>query len=50
MWHEERLLIDGELVEASAGAAFPTINGPLGHCLAERLAMSTREAAHPLGP
>ena len=26
MWHEERLLIDGELVEASGGAAFPTIN------------------------
>ena len=26
MWHEERLLIDGELVQASGGAAFPTIN------------------------
>ena len=26
MWHEERLLIDGELVKASGGAAFPTIN------------------------
>ena len=26
MWHEERLLIDGELVEAVGGAVFPTIN------------------------
>ena len=26
MWHEERLLIDGELVDAAGGAAFPTIN------------------------
>ncbi|MYJ81787.1 MAG: aldehyde dehydrogenase family protein [Acidimicrobiaceae bacterium] len=26
MWHEERLLIDGELVDAAGGAVFPTIN------------------------
>ena len=26
MWHEERLLIDGELVTAAGGAVFPTIN------------------------
>ena len=26
MWHEERLLIDGELREAADGAVFPTIN------------------------
>ena len=26
MWHEQRLLIDGELVEAAGGAVFPTIN------------------------
>ena len=26
MWHEERLLIDGELVDAAGGAMFPTIN------------------------
>ena len=26
MWHEERLLIDGALVEAAGGAVFPTVN------------------------
>ncbi|MDE0656868.1 MAG: aldehyde dehydrogenase family protein, partial [Acidimicrobiaceae bacterium] len=26
MWHEERLLIHGELVDAAGGAVFPTIN------------------------
>src|SRR2546428_661729 len=26
MWHEERLLVDGELVAAEGGRTFPTIN------------------------
>ena len=26
MWHEERLLIDGDLVAAAGGAVFPTVN------------------------
>ena len=26
LWHEERLLIDGRLVEASGGATYPTVN------------------------
>ena len=26
MWHEQRLLIDGDLVEAAGGATFPTVN------------------------
>jgi aldehyde dehydrogenase (NAD+) len=25
-WHEERLLIDGELVEAEGGKTYPNIN------------------------
>ncbi len=26
LWHEERLLIDGQLVEAAGGATYPNIN------------------------
>ena len=33
MWHEERLLIDGALVEAAGGAVFPTVNPATGETL-----------------
>jgi len=32
-WHEDRLLVDGEVVPASGGRTFETLNAPTGTVL-----------------
>ena len=44
MWHEERLLIDGELVAAEGGRTFTTLNPATGKVLAEVADAGTADA------
>src|SRR5687768_10021396 len=44
MWHEERLLIDGELVEAEGGRKYETINPATGDVLGEVADASVADA------
>ena len=49
LWHEDRLLIDGELVAAEGGATYPSINPATGEEVASAADASLADTERAIG-